>query len=357
MMQNSKPVVSNTNPLQFKLQNILLFILALPFLFVKFNVAYAPSAETQNSNPPITILLAVGDIMLSRNVSAKIEKASDPLLPFKNFQIMLSAADLTFGNLECPLDPGDIRIREGLGFRCLTTDAAGLLASGFDVLSTANNHAFDQGLRDLEFTLDYLRSQNILPIGTRKSTDPTSTAALVVRGGIKFGFLGYSYSAHNDGGKTTDPHIATLDIEDLKAAAANLRKVADVVVVSMHAGTEYTKTPNQEQIDFAHAAIDAGADVVIGHHPHWIQTIEIYHNKPIFYSLGNFVFDQMWSQETREGLAVELTFEEMKLQTAKLIPIIIEDYCCPRLATDIEKQKILKKINQTEDVIDFSYPN
>ena len=75
----------------------------------------------------------------------------------------------------------------------------------------------------------------------------------------------------------------------------------------MHAGTEYTRTPMPQQITFAHAAIDDGADIVIGAHPHWVQTIEKYKGKYIFYSLGNFIFDQAWSQETMEGLTLKIT--------------------------------------------------
>ena len=137
----------------------------------------------------------------------------------------------------------------------------------------------------------------------------------------------------------------------------------------MHAGTEYTRHPNQQQIDFAHTAIDAGADVVIGHHPHWIQDIEVYSplelfpplegegkggaKEPrkglIFYSLGNFVFDQMWSQETREGLMVKLEFSGPELKSYELIPIIIDNYCCPRLANEAEKNKILDTLNLTKN--------
>ena len=361
-----------------------------------------PLAENR---PTITTLLAVGDIMLSRNVSAKIERAKNPNLPFENLKAILAQADITFGNLECPLDPGKTRIREGLIFRCLTKDFEGVLDSGFDVLATANNHALDQGLDNLEFTVDYLKSQNILPVGTYKNGGLKASATsnvtdgfslpIIESKGLKFGFLAYSYSARNDGGKSTHPQISTMNIERLKKDIENLSAKggsasggkssgADIVIVSMHAGIEYTRIPNQDQIDFARAAIDAGADIVLGHHPHWIQGIEKYCPKPhltspyqgeettknspplqggarggdlpcglIFYSLGNFVFDQMWSVETREGLMVEFEFRDKELQQAKLIPVVIDNYCCPRLADEKEKTAILKKINLDSDIISF----
>lgn len=139
------------------------FILAVVLTLILSNqAAIAPSPDTNltlpvaSSRPPKNTLLAVGDIMLSRNVSTKIKQAQDPLLPFVNLSQMISAADIAFGNLECPLDPGEIRVSEGLVFRCLTKDTSGLTSVGFDVLSTANNHSFDRGVKGVDFILDYL---------------------------------------------------------------------------------------------------------------------------------------------------------------------------------------------------------
>ncbi len=300
-------------------------------------------------------IIAVGDILLSRQVGKKIDQSENPNLPFEKLQATLSGADLTFGNLECPLDSGSNPIREGLIFRCLTKYVPGLVTAGFDVLSTANNHAMDQGLDNLKFTREYLRSQNILPIGSAASLDEAWQPQILQRNGTKFAFLAASYASINDNGKTTNDYVARIeDLEHLKASILKLKSQADFIIVNMHAGTEYTSHPNQKQIAFAHAAIDAGADVVIGQHPHWIQDIEIYQNKPIFYSLGNFVFDQMWSQETREGLVVRLAISDKRLEKAELIPVIIENYCCPRLASDEEKTKILKEINQTDEIISLN---
>ena len=112
----------------------------------------------------------------------------------------------------------------------------------------------------------------------------------------------------------------------------------------MHSGTEYVNDPNKRQIEFAHNAIDFGADLIIGHHPHVVQTIEKYKDKYIFYSLGNFIFDQMWSQETKEGLIVKFIFEKNKNIQFSIIPIVIEDYSQPRLANEEESTKILKRL-------------
>ena len=338
-------------------------LLLLGFGLFWHRPALAPDFESAQKLPiaeihPVITIVAVGDIMLSRHVGAKIEQAKNPNLPFEDVRELLDEADITFGNLECPLSDSNIPIREGLIFRCLTNDFDGVINSGFDVLSAANNHSMDQGIKGLEFTIDYLKSKNILPVGTTPSIslphEGEMKEGVIERNGAKFGFLSYSYSAFNDGKNSTHPQIATLDIEKLKFDILNLKsRGADIIVVSMHAGTEYTRRPNQTQINFAHAAIDAGADVVIGHHPHWRQTIEVYQGKPIFYSLGNFVFDQMWSQETREGLIVRLAIRDRRLERAELIPVVIENYCCPRMANDEEKINILKKINLANDTLEF----
>lgn len=308
----------------------------------------------QNLTPTTTILL-VGDVLLSRNVGAKIDEAEDASLPFAKLKNLLSRSDIAFGNLECPLSDSTVPIQKGLVFRCLTKYVAGLVTAGFDAMGTANNHAFDQGRDKVGFTVDYLKSQKLLAAGTGQDFGQAHAAQVLKRNNILYGFLSYSYSAHNDGQRSTDPQIATTgDLEQLKQDIWAARgHTADVIIVNMHAGTEYTRAPNAEQIAFARAAIDAGADVVVGEHPHWIQDIEIYKGRPIFYSLGNFVFDQQWSRETREGLMVELLYQAHELKSARLLPVVIENNCCPRLANENEKQKILENIGQTQDVINF----
>jgi poly-gamma-glutamate synthesis protein (capsule biosynthesis protein) len=362
----------NQDRMRYKifLSVILAFVLAL-FWHQKLN---APATGLPASDLPLApesskefSIVAVGDISLARHIGEAIEKTSNPNLPFEKVHALLTSADITFGNLECPLSDSKIPIREGMTFRCLTQDVSGLSFVGFNVLATANNHAFDQGAKGLEFTIDYLKSQNILPVGTGKNLEeawrpvlfslPAPSGAEGIGGdreGVKFAFLAASYASANDNGKTRNDYVARIeDLPILQSAIKNLKSEDYIVIVMMHAGTEYTRHPNQEQINFAHAAIDAGADIVIGHHPHWVQPVEVYQGKPIFYSLGNFVFDQSWSEETKEGLAVRFQIKDSRLKSAELIPIIIENNCCPRAANETEKTAILKKNNLASDIINF----
>lgn len=150
------------------------------------------------------------------------------------------------------------------------------------------------------------------------------------------------------------------DVEYLKRAIENLKRESDFIVVTMHAGIEYKRFPNRLQTDFARAAIDAGADLVIGTHPHWIQTFEHYRGKYIFYSLGNFIFDQR-TQDTREDLTLRVKLARRKEENStefstrfeqiELIPIVIEQIGVPRRATPQEIRLILKKIGTLEQII------
>ncbi len=108
---------------------------------------------------------------------------------------------------------------------------------------------------------------------------------------------------------------------------------ADLVFASFHWGNEYSRHSKRQEV-LAHLAIDSGADVVVGHHPHWIQEVEEYRGKPIYYSLGNLVFDQMWSDPTRKGLILKLTFSGSKLQSRELIPIKIFNYGQPVISKE-----------------------
>jgi len=292
----------------------------------------------QTAPPPrATTLVFVGDIMLSRHVGARMVAENNWLLPFEATADWLKAHDITFGNLESPFLNEGPRVTEGLSFKTEPAAVAGLIAAGFDVVSTANNHAFDRGLAGVTYTLKLLDDNGVKYSGTATST-AASPAAILKRNGKTFGFLAYSYFARK-------PYLAGMNIETMTSEVHTLTSTTDFVIVSMHAGEEYTRQPSAQQVEFAHAAIDAGADIVVGHHPHWIQPVEKYRDGLIFYSLGNFVFDQEWSQETKEGLTVEVTIEPDGKMSYTLKPVLIEGYCCPSLLPQTESETLLEKLN------------
>ena len=319
------------------------------------------------SAPHRISFVAVGDIMLSRNVAQKIKEAGDPAAPFRNMSAILQSADFSFGNLETPIVNGSGIIGgHAMVFAAPSSSLAGLIENKFKILNLANNHALDQNLAGINSTLALLDEKQLQHIGVGRDQTAAWQPAKIEQDGITSCFLGTSYASYNDNGKTKNEFVARMeDTDKLKAQILGLKPECDFVVVSMHAGTEYTTAPNQAQTNFAHTAIEAGADMVIGAHPHWVQTIEKYQGRYIFYSLGNFVFDQMWSPETREGLALKISLsrpatEEISLQGQKtpvhldsveLLPVVIDDYSTPRPASETESKKILKKIGQESTLL------
>lgn len=336
---------------------LFILLVGIVFLFMQKTVQ-APEPINGHATPsplPTTIFFA-GDIMLSRNVEDRMAKAQDYTLPFQKVAAVIQNADIAFANLESPFnDTGRHFIPNSLVFNANPKSVEGLKFAGFDVLSTANNHAFDQGLKGIEFTKNLLKQNSILSVGSHVDGEPGSASFphAVSRNGLNFIFLSFTYASHNDGGISHDSRVDDFSMQENLASWIESEKShgADIVIVNMHAGTEYTHKPNQAQIDFAHAAIDAGADLVIGEHPHWVQTVEQYQGKWIFYSLGNFVFDQMWSTDTRQGLTLLITYQKEQIKKIELKPVIIEDYCCPRWANSDETVAILKKLDLTNTVL------
>jgi poly-gamma-glutamate synthesis protein (capsule biosynthesis protein) len=341
---------------KFQILTACAVVLTLGIFFISYkHTDIEPEAQqiTQLSLPTTNLFFA-GDIMLSRNVAKKIYESNNYSLPFEQVKDVIQQATISFANLESPFNDTGIHSKEGsLVFNADPQSIAGLKDAGFDVLSTANNHAFDQGLKGLDYTNKLLKDHGILPTGTISSTADSTDPAVIVKNKVAFGFLSYSYTAKNDGGKTISPNVNDFnDLEKLKQDIWAMRgHYADVVIVNMHAGTEYTRTPTAKQIAFAHAAIDAGADLVVGHHPHWIQTTEEYKGKWIFYSLGNFIFDQMFSAETRQGLTLLVTYENTDIKKIELKPVVIDNYCCARWADKEEAKNILEKINLTSPIL------
>lgn len=246
--------------------------------------------------------------MLSRGVRRKIMESSDPALPFRSVAPLLAGADLAFVNLESPFSDEGPYHEEGLIFHAPPATIAGMELARVAVASTANNHSRDCGPHGVSFTVSWLRSHGITPVGSSDSAEETHRGVVLERNGIRFGFLGYTYDQQNGNWRDIDPRIALADPAVVSQDVVNLKKRCDVVIVSMHHGIEYMTKPTKDQIAFAHAAIDAGASAVIGHHPHVVQPMEKYRGKPIFYSLGNFVFDQYQREATQHGEIAELDF-------------------------------------------------
>jgi len=292
-------------------------------------------------------LLAVGDIMLSRSVEQMMIAKNDWQWPFDLIATTTNQADISFANLESPLTPGRIIKTGEFAFRADPKSVAGLNLAGFDVVSLANNHTPNFGQDGLSSTFKTLDDNNITYVGAGLNDLEARQPIIITKQGLKFGFLAYndpsvvpvSYQASDKRAGT-----AFMDIDNLKEDIAKLRPQVDWLIVTMHAGDEYQARPNKQQKDFAHSAIDAGADLIIGHHPHVVQTMEEYKGKYIFYSLGNFVFDQLWSEDTRRGLMVKFIFTKDTIKTPEFIPVYINKSFQPEVAKGDLAEKILNRL-------------
>lgn len=304
-----------------------------------------PKKITQSKKP--VYLIAVGDIMLSRNVENKINQNgfNYPFLKTRNY---LQKGDIVFGNLECPIIKGPIVKTGQMVFRAPPGVEKALKNANFSILSLANNHTYNKNEEGMLKTFYYLKKEGIKYTGAGKSSKEAYGYTLIEKNGVKFAFLAYS-----DGSLVPDfyeannlPGIAFDRKQKMISAVKEAKKEVDFVIVSMHLGQEYKPTPNSDQKDFARDAIDNGADLILGHHPHVIESIEKYKGKYIFYSLGNFIFDQMWSQETREGLMAKFLFKNNKVTLVETKAILIENYSQPRILQGSAVEKILDKINK-----------
>jgi poly-gamma-glutamate synthesis protein (capsule biosynthesis protein) len=291
-----------------------------------------PEKQGVEVPPPVNRLVFGGDVMLSRHVAARMRAAKDPALPFRKVAPFFKSADLAFVNLESPFSDKGGPPAGGMVFKAPPETIEGLELAGIDIVSTANNHTRDQHEYGLLYTLDWLEKHKIAAIGTGRDETAARRGAVLTANTVKFGFLGYTYDQRNGNHKEDDARINGLDIVRLREDIAAIRKVANVTVVSMHAGAEYAKTPHPAQQQFARAAIEAGATLVVGHHPHVVQPCEEYQTGVICYSLGNLVFDQT-APGTNDGLVVEAEFKGFSLRRLRTHKVRIVD-TIPNLVTN-----------------------
>ncbi|MCF7906655.1 CapA family protein [Patescibacteria group bacterium] len=302
----------------------------------------------RQSRPVLTkkwSFLTVGDIMLSRMVDYKMKENSDLLYdyPYSDIKDLIDA-DINFANLETPLIDGDPVPSGTMTFRADLENASSLKKAGFNLLSLANNHTGNKGETGFLKTFETLENENINFIGAGINIEESYAGKIIDVSGLKIGFLAYvddmfTHISQKPG--IDSPGSSSMQDSDLEKDIENIKnKGAEYVIISMHSGHEYHATPNWYQEAFTKEAIDFGADLIIGHHPHVIQTVEKYNDKYIFYSLGNFIFDQMWSEETKQGLIVKFYFNEFDIEKIRLIPVMIENYAKPRVA-DYEESKII----------------
>ena len=243
---------------------------------------------------------------------------------------LIQSADIAIANFENPAPDAYRYHTSGTVFSANPRLIAGLANAGIDWVGLANNHIRDAGGPGILQTIANLKKYGIRSSGAGKDLKAARTPAILEAGGVKVAFLAYDTIAKAYGAGGDRAGSAQMSAPALRADVAAARKAgAQVVIVFPHWGTEYDPTPFGGQQALARAAIDAGADMVIGNHAHWAGAIEVYKGRPIWYALGNFVFDQTWSIPTMEGITLELTFRGPTLVQARMRPHIILDKAQP----------------------------
>ena len=295
--------------------------------------------DIEESGKEKTTIVATGDVIPARSVNRIMRQKKNFRYPFEATADVLRSADITLINLESPLIDD-----------CHTTDAGmifcgdpqfieGLQFAGVDVASLANNHSTNYGKNGVEYTTKLLGDNGIIPIGLGRVEYKTHN-------GVRFAFLAYN------GISPLDESIANIDSKRIQQDIGEAKRNSDVMIVSYHWGKEYERYPKTDgevapfdPVTIAHVTIDAGADIVVGNHPHWYQGIELYRGKVIFYALGNFIFDQFWSEETQQGYIAKLIFEKKKLVDIVLLPVYIKN-TQPYFVEGDQKSAFLAKIKE-----------
>jgi poly-gamma-glutamate capsule biosynthesis protein CapA/YwtB (metallophosphatase superfamily) len=301
---------------------------SLPSLSKIFTHDYSWTATL--SSQRLIKLVVTGDIIPARSVNYQAVTRKGFFWAFEEIAEVLKTGDLTFINLESPLVSNCPLTNEGMIFCGDPGHLEGLLYAGIDVVSLANNHIGNYGRAGVEETIDLLASKGIASAGLG---DPVVKEVA----GKRLAFL-----AFNDVDR--QPLVNTADPETITRIISEVRDKADIVIIMFHWGDEYTAMPNQRQCHLAHLSIDAGADLVLGNHPHWIQPLEIYQDRLIVYAHGNTIFDQMWSQKTKEGIIGRYLFYDDVLIDVEFLPIEIRDYGQPYFLKGEQKEKVLEEL-------------
>jgi AmmeMemoRadiSam system protein B len=307
---------------------------------VESSTSYIVQAYLKNSSTSggqNAVLLFVGDLMLSRAVGTAMERRNDYNFPFSKMGTFLSDADITFGNLEGPISDRGTEVGSIYPFRNDPKVVGGLKNAGFDILSIANNHIWDYGRDAFVDTLNYLKNSGIDFVGGGENFDDAHRGIIKEINGTKIIFLGYTdLLPRSASAGQNSAGVSYLDMDQMIKDVGSAKNKADIVITSFHWGQEYQTKHNARQEQVAKAAIDAGASLVIGHHPHVMQEVEKYKNGYIAYSLGNFVFDQNFSEVTRSGLILKVSLKDKKMSRVDQFSVKFTSAFQPQLSDIVD---------------------
>ncbi len=295
-------------------------------------LAWMVSAGFVRAEMPVVSIAFVGDIMLADSPGRVIRQARDPFAPFSS---ILKSADIRIGNLECVIATGG-RAEPGKPFTFRAHPRTlKILGRHFDAVSLANNHSGDFGPEAFGEMLGLLDRQGIAHFGGGRDLARAHEPLVIERRGLRIALLGYNeffprrFEADHDkaGVAWSDDDQVRLDIVE-----ARRRHGADIVIPVMHWGWEFEHLASRRQRDLARLMIDAGADAVVGGHPHVTQDVEHYRGKPILYSLGNFVFDSFTDEDTTTGWLLRMELDPRGVRSWRTVVARIDGEGIPHPA-------------------------
>jgi poly-gamma-glutamate capsule biosynthesis protein CapA/YwtB (metallophosphatase superfamily) len=313
----------------------------------------SPTSTAEPTGIPRTTLLFTGVIVPARCVQAAIDEYQDYDYLYDEVRGVIQGADIAIGTLNATIS--DYPPRTG----CLPTyvlvggseNADAMQRAGFDLMSVATNHIKNCGLNncgDRAFfdTLENLGRVGITPVGAGENLRDAMQPVVVEVNGVHFGIVSLGQLEPMAFAAENTPGIAVLTEESLRSTILAAKEVADVVIAMPHWGPEDVPTPNWSQRNLAQVAVDAGADLVVGNHTHVVQAIQQIDGVPVFYGLGNFVFDQNWDLQHQQGVILVVTFEGTELVDYLLIPIHVDFDGRVHIAGELEAAQILERIEE-----------
>ncbi len=312
-----------------------------------------PSSQTAH-------ISAVGDIMLGRRLGSAIQNGNIDH-PFEEVATHLKQSDITIGNVESALGQGGIPEDKRYPFIAPPEAAVSLANAGFDVVSLANNHGMDYGAGTLLEAIDLLNQQNIAAIGAGSNLTQATTPFIQTVHDITIAVLAYVHVPVENFGFDTRTWTATessaglawADLDQIQMDVTAVSPLADVTIVVLHSGYEYVPAPSPPQVAASKAAIDAGADLVIGHHAHILQGVAFYGEGVIAYGLGNFAFDINGAPETA---VLDVWFDKNGIRELRFTPAVIQAGGQPRFATPAEANNILNNVYLLTTLLNPSNP-
>jgi poly-gamma-glutamate synthesis protein (capsule biosynthesis protein) len=314
------------------------------------------AAPTLRERPPTTRLLVVGDIMLGRGVAVP----DAPVRPLRHMASRIRSADLAVGNLESTLSDDGPPQQEPVtdSFAAPPGTLRGLERLGFDAMSLANNHVGDFGVPMMLDAVDRFRASRVVGFGAGEDVAAAGRPAVLEHEGVRFGFVGFNAIGETPSAGPRSPGALSVrmpprtgplqqaDLDQVIRVVEQLDRRVDVVVVMPHWGDQYTHAPEPVQSQVGRALVGAGADLVVGGHPHWVQGLEPVGDAVVAHSLGNFVFDMDFMEQTMEGVTLTATFRGDRLVDVDLGPYRMGADFAPRPVTGAAADAILADVRE-----------